>query len=179
MLPQREKACPSRRMCRALPSARLAERARPNRQACTENHREVCASSGSLLRGTNRIDMRTAVVKLSVRTVTLGSIMLIKTLAFHSLSYVLGITSLMALHPAIPSPNTPAIFQSDTPQIANRSAKSDRLPIRQPKPQVNDEENLHLPRQITPVPKLKSGCKPPIDIVGRCFADAKVNNNVT
>jgi hypothetical protein len=105
--------------------------------------------------------------------------MLIKTITFYSLTYILGITSLMAVHQVIPSPNTPAVFYSDTPQIANRSAKNDRLTIRQLKLQANDKGPLHVRGQITPNPKLKDSCKPPIDILGRCFADVKVNHNVT
>jgi hypothetical protein len=113
------------------------------------------------------------------RTAISGAIMLIKILTFHSLTYILGFTSLMAVHQVAPSPNTTAVFQSDSRQIANRAAKNDRLPIRQLKPQANDKGPLHVPGQITPNPKLKGNCKPPIDILGRCFADAKMNHNVT
>jgi hypothetical protein len=63
-----------------------------------------------------------------------------------------------------------------TQQIANRSIKSDRLPIKQAKPRVNDKAPLRVPAQITPNPKFKTDCKPPIDILGRCFADARVNH---
>ena len=110
--------------------------------------------------------------------------MLIKTLTLHSLSYLVGITSSIAVHQVIPSDaavrlqsgtGTTAII---TQQIANRSMKTDRLPIMQAKPQVNDKAPVHVPAQITPNPKFKTDCKPPIDILGRCFADARVNHTV-
>ena len=111
--------------------------------------------------------------------------MLIKTLTLHSLTYLVGITSSMAVHQVIPSPGTAKRFQSDTGatatitrQIANRSIKTDRLPIKQAKPQVSVKAPVQVPAQITPNPKFKTYCKPPIDILGRCFADARVNHNV-
>jgi hypothetical protein len=112
--------------------------------------------------------------------------MLIKTLALHSLTYIVGITSAMAVHQVIPSPGTAARFQwgtgGGTPifthQIANRSLKSDRLPIRQAKSRADDSAPLQVPAQIAPNPKFKTGCKPPIDVVGRCFADARVNSKI-
>jgi hypothetical protein len=106
--------------------------------------------------------------------------MLIKTL--HSLTYLVGITSSVAV--IIPS-DTVARFQSDTgttaiitQQIVDRAIKSDRLPIRQAKAQVNDKAPIQVPPQITPNPKFKTDCKPPIDILGRCFAEARVNHKV-
>jgi hypothetical protein len=108
--------------------------------------------------------------------------MLIKTLTLHSLSYLVGITSSVAVQQAIPS-DTAARFQSGTgtivlfsQQVASRSAKSDRLPIKPAKPQANDK--VQVPAQIAPNPKLKTDCKPPIDTLGRCFADARVNPKV-
>ena len=109
--------------------------------------------------------------------------MLIKTLAFYSLVYIAGITSSMAVHQVIPSAGTAAGFQSGTGggipiftrQIANRSLKSDRLPIKQAKRQVNDKAPLQVPAQIAPNPKVKTDCKPPIDVLGRCFAEARAN----
>jgi len=108
--------------------------------------------------------------------------MLIKTLTLHSLTYLVGITSSVALNQVIPS-DTAARFQSGTTaiitqQIVNRAIKSDRLPIKQAKPQVNDKALRQVPAQITPNPKFKTDCKPPIDILGRCFADARVNHKV-
>ncbi len=110
--------------------------------------------------------------------------MLIKTLTLHSLTYLVGITSSVAVHQVIPS-DTAARFQSDTgttaivtQQIVDRAIKSDRLLIKQAKPQVNDKAPIQMPAQITPNPKFKTDCKPPIDILGRCFADARVNHKV-
>jgi hypothetical protein len=89
------------------------------------------------------------------------------------------------LHQVIPS-DTAVRLQSGTgttaiiaQQIANRSTKTDRLPIMQAKPQVNDKAPVQVPAQITPNPKFKTDCKPLIDILGRCFADARVNHKVT
>ena len=80
--------------------------------------------------------------------------------------------SVSRFHPGIAT--TAAI----TGQIANRSAKSDRLPTRQAKPQVNDNAPAQVPTQIAPNPKLKTDCKPPIDVLGRCFAGARANQNI-
>ena len=106
--------------------------------------------------------------------------MLIKTLTFHSLTYLVGITGSVAVQQAIPL-DTAARLQAGTgtialfsQQIANRSAKSDRLPIKSAKPQVK----VQVPAQIAPNSKFKTDCKPPIDILGRCFADARVNHKV-
>jgi hypothetical protein len=113
--------------------------------------------------------------------------MLIKTLTLHSLSYLVGITSSMAVHQVIPPPGAAKRFESVTvtdttavitQQIAHRSIKSDKLPIKQAKPQVNDKAPVQVPAQITPTPKFKTDCKPPIDVPGRCFADARVNHKV-
>ena len=106
--------------------------------------------------------------------------MLIKTLALYSLVYIAGITISMAVHQVIPSAGTAARFQSGTAsgtpvvagQIANRSLKSDRLPIKRAMREVNDKSHLQGPVQIAPNPKFKTDCKPPIDVLGRCFADA-------
>jgi hypothetical protein len=104
--------------------------------------------------------------------------MLIKTLTLHSLTYLVGITSSMAVHQVTPSPGTAARFQPGsgttaiiTGQIVNRSVKRDRLPIKQTTPQANDK----VPGQIVPNPKFKTDCRPPIDVIGRCFADAQAN----
>jgi len=112
-------------------------------------------------------------------------IMLIRTLTLHSLTYVVGITSSMAVQQVIPSPGRAERSQSatgstaiTTQQIVNRSIKSDRLPIRRSKPEVNDKAPVQVPAQITLTPKYKANCKPPIDVPGRCFADAGANHQV-
>ena len=63
--------------------------------------------------------------------------MLIKTLALHSLTYLVGIISSVAVHQVISS-STATRFQSDTcttaiitQQIVDRSIKSERLPVKQ------------------------------------------------
>jgi hypothetical protein len=111
--------------------------------------------------------------------------MLVRTLALHSLTYVVGITSAMAVHQVIPSPGIAARLQSGdggtpvfTRQIANRSLKSDRLPITRARPQADDKAPVQVPARNTPNLKFKTGCKPPIDVLGRCFAEAGVNDKV-
>jgi len=104
--------------------------------------------------------------------------MLIKTLTLHSLTCLVGITGSMAVQQVTPSPGTGGRFQSGngaaaiiTQQIVDRSIKSDRLPIEQAKLQTDDKAPLKVPAQSMPNPKFKADCKPPIDVVGRCFAD--------
>jgi hypothetical protein len=106
-----------------------------------------------------------------------------KTVIWHSLTYTVGIASTMAVHQV--SPGSPADFQSGTTvavtttgHIANRSAKSDRLPIKELKFRANDQAPPDLSRQNAPNPKLKSDCKPPIDVIGRCFADVRVDHPI-
>ncbi len=109
--------------------------------------------------------------------------MLIKTLTLHSLTYLVGITSSLAMHQVIPSLGTAAGFQSDTStkvatttrQIVNRAVKSDRLPVKQAEPQANGKAPVQVPARIAPNTKLKTDCKLPIDFPGRCFADLRVN----
>ena len=108
--------------------------------------------------------------------------MLIKTLTLHSLTCLLSITSSMAVQQVIPS-DTAARLQSGTGmtatmtrQTVNRSLKGDKLPIKQAKPPVNGQAPVQVPAQITPSLKFKTDCKPPIDVLGRCFADAGVNH---
>jgi hypothetical protein len=109
--------------------------------------------------------------------------MLIKTFTWHSLTYVVGIASTMAVHQV--SPGSPAGFQSGameaattTGQVANRTAKSDRLPVKQSRSRANDKAPSNLSRQNAPNPKPKGDCKPPIDVIGRCFADLGINRHV-
>ena len=109
--------------------------------------------------------------------------MLIKTLTLYSLTYILGITSSVAVHQVIASPGTVARFQQGsgttaiiTGQIVNRSVKRDRLPIKQATPQANDKPRVQVPGQIAPNPKFETDCKPPFDVLGRCFADVLANH---
>jgi hypothetical protein len=106
--------------------------------------------------------------------------MLIKSITLHSFTFLIGITSTMAVHQVIPSDVT-ARFKSATEtaaifsqQRANRSIKSDRLPLNLAKPHLNDQAPIQVPAQIAPNLKFKTNCKPPIDVPGRCFAEATV-----
>src|SRR5215218_6434219 len=94
--------------------------------------------------------------------VRIGSIMLMKTITLDSFTFLIGITSSMAVHQVIPSDAT-ARFQSGTEiaaifsqQRANRSIKSDRLPLRQAKPHLNDKAPIQVPAQIAPNLKFKT-----------------------
>ena len=108
--------------------------------------------------------------------------MRIKSVILYSLPYVVGVASfLVAAHQVAPSLTTLRPL-SDTStksaiisgQVVNRSLKSDRLPIKQAVPQADDERQIKLPGQIAPNQKNKTDCKSPIDVIGRCFADARL-----
>jgi hypothetical protein len=119
----------------------------------------------------------------------MSGVMFIKTFTLYSLTYIVGIASTIAAHQVAPSPASLAGFQSDrtetatTPgQVSNRSAKGDRLPIRELRFPTNDKAPQAPPKQSeqsAPNPNLKRDCKPPIDVIGRCFADAGVYHHVT
>ena len=101
----------------------------------------------------------------------MGGIMLFKTLTLHSLVYIAGMTTAMAVHQAIPLPGLSEAPQFSLEQRANHSGKSDRLPTVQLKRRALDK----VPVRLQPRDLLKSGkavCKPPIDVPGRCFAEA-------
>ena len=94
--------------------------------------------------------------------------MRINSLTLYSLPYVVSVASLaIVAHQVVPSLRTPLLDTSTksaviSGQVVNRSLKSDRLPIKQTVPQAN-----------VPNRKIKNDCnKPPIDVIGRCFADA-------
>lgn len=112
--------------------------------------------------------------------------MFIKIFTLHSLTYVVGIASTIAVHQVIPSPSSPAGIRLETTkaetttgQIANRSSKSDRLPNKGSKFQAIDKASPNQSRQSAPNPKLESDCKPPLDVIGRCFAEATGHHQVT
>ena len=103
----------------------------------------------------------------------------IKSITLYSLPYFVGVASLVvAAHQAAPTAlrfqdtSTESAITSD--QVVNRSLKSDRLPIKQAVPQADDERQIKLPGQIAPNQKNKTDCKSPIDVIGRCFADARL-----
>ena len=112
--------------------------------------------------------------------------MFIKTFMLHSLTYIVGIASALAVHQAVSLPLSPAMYQSDAMEAAtnadqtvNRSAKRDRLPIRKIKSPANDRALPHLQGQNAPNPRPENDCTAPIDVLGRCFANAEVNREVT
>ncbi|MGJ5073298.1 hypothetical protein [Bradyrhizobium oligotrophicum] len=111
--------------------------------------------------------------------------MLIKTvtLQLHSLSYLVGITSSVAVHQVIPTPGTAIISQSGKTalgyqQVANRSTKSDKLPIRQAKHQLNRIAPVRMPANTAPGSRFGTDCRLPIDVPGRCFAGAGADRKV-
>ena len=55
-------------------------------------------------------------------------------------------------------------------QVVNRSLKRDRLPIRQVTPETDVKEYFKVPARPAPNQNNDTGCKPPIDVRGRCFA---------
>jgi len=107
--------------------------------------------------------------------------MLIKSLTWHSLTYLVGISSSMMVHQVIPR-GAAGEFQSDpsakaaiiTDQIVARQRKSDRLPIKQAKPRANNRAPGEVPVRIEQNPKITVDCKP-IDVPGRCFAGLWTN----
>lgn len=99
----------------------------------------------------------------------MSGIMLFKTLTLHSLIYLAGMTTSMAVHQTISLPGMSAGRQPFVGQTADRSGKGDRLPVVQPRRKVKE------PARVQPRDLLKSSkavCKPPIDVPGRCFAAA-------
>ena len=101
--------------------------------------------------------------------------MLIKTLTLHSLTSISWASQVQwrctrSFLRTQRHVSSPAMI---TQQVANHSTKGDRLPIKQAKPQP-----IQVPAQITPNLEFKTDCKPPIDILGRCFADVRVNYKV-
>jgi hypothetical protein len=52
--------------------------------------------------------------------------------------------------------------------VVNRSLKGNRLPIRQMTPETDVQDRSKVP--TIPDKKVGTGCKPPVEIPGRCFA---------
>ena len=102
----------------------------------------------------------------------------IKNFTLYSLPYFVGIASLVvAAHQAAPTlrfedPSTESAITLD--QVVNRSVKGDRLPIEQTVPQTNDK----VPTRIAPSPEIKIACQGPIEVNGRCFADAALKRTI-
>lgn len=90
--------------------------------------------------------------------------MLIKTLTLHSLTYLVGITSSVAVHQN--ALWNPAGNRGDVRQVVLRATKGDRLPIKPARPHAP----ARPPTIVEPDFKIRDACKPPIDVRGRCFA---------
>jgi hypothetical protein len=45
-------------------------------------------------------------------------------------------------------------------------------------PQADDRGHIKVPAQITPNQKINTDCESPIDVIGRCFADAGLYRKV-
>ncbi|MDN4982413.1 hypothetical protein QY049_04140 [Bradyrhizobium sp. WYCCWR 13022] len=102
--------------------------------------------------------------------------MLIKTLTLHSLTYLVGISSSIAVHQNAhwSSAETP----NHTHETVFRAGKSDRLPTRPTGPHARDLRPALAPAIIKPNFKVRDACKAPIDVPGRCFASVTLNNQV-
>jgi hypothetical protein len=112
-------------------------------------------------------------------------LLFIKALATHSLPYIASVAiSIVAAQNIAPLEGSAFDFQKDSSarsasvsgNVINRSLKSDRLPIKAPHG-VDDKESMKAPTEIAPTQKSKSRCKPPIDVIGGCFADAEPYRN--
>ena len=98
--------------------------------------------------------------------------MLIKTPTLHFLTYLVGMTSLVAVHQnALWSLGADQI---DTRQVVLRATKSDRLPVRQIRSHVRDSAPREVPTVVKP--GIGDACQPPIDVRGRCFASIGLNS---
>lgn len=96
--------------------------------------------------------------------------MLIKTLTLHSLTYLVGITSSVAVYQ-----NALWSVRADQTgtQIVLRATKSDRLPVRPTRSHARDVAPAQVPTVIRH--EIGDACKPPIDVRGRCFASIGLN----
>jgi hypothetical protein len=88
----------------------------------------------------------------------------IKNFTLSSLPYLVGVASfVVAAHEAAPAfrfENTRTESTHISDQIGNRSAKGDRLPIKQSAPLANDK----VPTPITPNPEIKNEVGGPIRV---------------
>jgi hypothetical protein len=97
----------------------------------------------------------------------LDSVMRVRSFTLHCLPCVLAIAgSSLGADRNIPTGH--ASLQSEanpdaaslTGQSVNRSGKTDRLPVKRTQPNAHDKAPVGIPVH----------CKPPIDVLGRCFA---------
>jgi hypothetical protein len=99
--------------------------------------------------------------------------MRVKPLTLHCLPYVLVIAGSISADQIMP--DRAANYRSDVSsnaaafagQIVNRSGKSDRRPVNRAKSDTNDKAPIRMPEH----------CKPPIDVLGRCFAALKASQS--
>ena len=107
--------------------------------------------------------------------------MLIKSVFLYSLPYIVGVASVMvAAHHFAPLLGTIPTTLSALPspegafrgQAANRSLKGDRLVVHHGPPHTKGKIYIKIPARMAPRPQLILRCTPPIDVPGRCFANA-------
>ena len=103
--------------------------------------------------------------------------MRVKNVTLYSLSYIVGVTSLVVAAHQVSPALKPSRLLSDTStksaifsgQVVDRSRKSDRSPFEQP-----SQADIKVPAQIAPIKKIKTDCE-----TGRCFASAGLYRKVT
>ena len=107
--------------------------------------------------------------------------MLIKTVVLYSLPYIVGIASSMvaARHFAPLLETTPTTLSAPTAtdgafrgQVVNRSLKGDKLVVWHGPPHPKGKVYIKTPARMAPRPGHILRCTPPIDVPGRCFANA-------
>ena len=101
-----------------------------------------------------------------------SSVMRMKTLASHFLTCIVSLASLIGAQQAISrQADVSAKTAMVADQVANRAAKGDRLPAGRALPNAQNGS-------LVPKPRSDANCKQPIDVVGRCFADARLNQGI-
>jgi len=103
--------------------------------------------------------------------------MRVKNVTLYSLSYIVGVASLVVAAHQVSPALKPSRLLSDTStksaifsgQVVDRSRKSDRSPFEQP-----PRANIKVPAQIAPNKKIKTDCE-----ISRCFAGAGLYRKVT
>ena len=103
--------------------------------------------------------------------------MRLKNVTLYSVSYIVGVASLVVAAHQVSPALKPSRLLSDTStkstifsgQVVDRSRKSDRSPFEQP-----PRANIKVPAQIAPNKKIKIDCQ-----ISRCFAGAVLYRKVT
>ncbi|MGY8685588.1 hypothetical protein Q2941_48940 [Bradyrhizobium sp. UFLA05-153] len=98
--------------------------------------------------------------------------MRMKTLASHFLTCIVSFAGLIGAQQAF-SLQVDVSAKADifVDQVANRAVKGDRLSTTRALP--NAQNGLLAPKS-----RFDARCKPPIDVVGRCFADAGLSQRI-